>query len=125
MATPPAPEKRAANKRQIRAPAKHDDDWGEKDMARAVQASLKHQRRTSSTAVTQCPVFHPTAEEFRDPFAYIKSISSVAAQAGIAKIVPPEGARARRLPAPRVPRPTQALRNTLGGHSFSGLPPFL
>ena len=61
-----------------------------------VTASIKHQKRTSSTAVPDCPVFHPTAEEFADPFAYIKSISAVGAEAGIAKIVPPQGARRER-----------------------------
>ncbi|KAI0042015.1 hypothetical protein FA95DRAFT_1575993 [Auriscalpium vulgare] len=37
-----------------------------------------------------CPTFHPTAEEFKDPMAYIKTISETAKNYGICKIVPPE-----------------------------------
>ncbi|WIA15535.1 hypothetical protein OEZ85_002169 [Tetradesmus obliquus] len=37
------------------------------------------------------PTFRPTAEEFRDPFAYLASIAPQAHKAGIAHIVPPEG----------------------------------
>ncbi|WIA35737.1 hypothetical protein OEZ86_004139 [Tetradesmus obliquus] len=37
------------------------------------------------------PTFRPTAEEFRDPFAYLASIAPQAYKAGIAHIVPPEG----------------------------------
>ncbi|KAF5332034.1 hypothetical protein D9758_014588 [Tetrapyrgos nigripes] len=40
-----------------------------------------------------CPEFYPTEEEFRDPMAYITSISEKAKQYGICKIVPPEGWR--------------------------------
>ena len=94
MASTPTPERRA--KRQVRPPSKlstaDDAGYDEAELKRALLASIKHQKRTSSTAVPECPVFHPNAEEFTDPFAYIKSISAVASKAGIAKIVPPEGA---------------------------------
>lgn len=36
-----------------------------------------------------CPAFFPTPEEFKDPMAYIKSISATAREYGICKIVPP------------------------------------
>ncbi|XP_062141947.1 lysine-specific demethylase 5 [Drosophila sulfurigaster albostrigata] len=38
----------------------------------------------------ECPVFRPTAEEFKNPLAYISKIRSVAEKCGIAKILPPE-----------------------------------
>lgn len=41
--------------------------------------------------IEDCPAFYPTAEEWKDPMAYVKSISDVARRYGICKIVPPEG----------------------------------
>lgn len=38
----------------------------------------------------ECPVFRPTAEEFKNPLAYISKIRSIAEKCGIAKILPPE-----------------------------------
>lgn len=38
-----------------------------------------------------CPEFFPTVEEFKDPMAYVKSISEKAKEHGICKIIPPSG----------------------------------
>lgn len=40
--------------------------------------------------LSDCPSFYPTPDEFKDPMAYIKSISQEAKEYGICKIVPPE-----------------------------------
>lgn len=108
-------------KRQTRAPSKldagGDAGYNKADLARAIQASTKHQRRTSSAEMPECPMFRPTAAEFRDPFAYIKSISAVGAKAGIAKIVPPEGARAPP-PPPPTPEGEGGRRHSQQTNSF-------
>ena len=41
--------------------------------------------------LTDCPTFHPTPEEFKDPMAYIASISDTGKKYGVCKIVPPAG----------------------------------
>ncbi|KAJ7693917.1 jumonji superfamily protein [Mycena rosella] len=38
-----------------------------------------------------CPIFYPTADEFKDPMAYIRTISERANAFGICKVVPPAG----------------------------------
>ncbi|KAI9064868.1 hypothetical protein FKP32DRAFT_1591090 [Trametes sanguinea] len=41
--------------------------------------------------LSDCPTFHPTPEEWKDPMAYISSISNTAKRYGMCKIVPPLG----------------------------------
>ncbi|KIO30967.1 hypothetical protein M407DRAFT_222108 [Tulasnella calospora MUT 4182] len=41
--------------------------------------------------VEDCPTFYPTVEEWKDPMAYITSISDRVRPCGICKVVPPEG----------------------------------
>lgn len=37
-----------------------------------------------------CHVFEPTAEDFKDPLAYIAKIRHVAETSGICKVIPPK-----------------------------------
>ncbi|XP_071708844.1 lysine-specific demethylase JMJ13-like [Rutidosis leptorrhynchoides] len=39
--------------------------------------------------ITECPVYHPSFEEFEDPLRYIQKISPQASKYGVCKIVPP------------------------------------
>ncbi|KAI0775906.1 PLU-1-like protein-domain-containing protein [Trametes elegans] len=41
--------------------------------------------------LTECPTFQPTAEQWRDPMAYIASISDTGKRFGMCKILPPQG----------------------------------
>eukprot|EP00743_Colponemidia_sp_Colp-15_P009890 GILK01010839.1.p1 GENE.GILK01010839.1~~GILK01010839.1.p1 ORF type:complete len:1064 (+),score=102.51 GILK01010839.1:35-3226(+) len=54
------------------------------DVSRNVQKPLKD-------LLPSAPTYHPTQEEFADPFAYFRKIRSEAARFGICKIVPPNG----------------------------------
>jgi histone demethylase JARID1 len=51
----------------------------------------QHVTKRQEPDIPSAPVFHPTLEEFADPFAYVKKIMSEASAAGICKIVPPKG----------------------------------
>ncbi|KAJ7167585.1 jumonji superfamily protein [Mycena filopes] len=52
--------------------------------------SLPH-KEARPFGLQDCPVFYPTAEEFKDPMAYIRTISDRANAYGICKVVPPVG----------------------------------
>ncbi|KAJ7741026.1 jumonji superfamily protein [Mycena metata] len=52
--------------------------------------SLPH-KEPRPFGLQDCPAFYPTAEEFKDPMAYIRTISDRANAYGICKVVPPVG----------------------------------
>lgn len=51
--------------------------------------SMSHTHRPFG--LQDCPEFFPTVEEFKDPMAYVRSISDKAKEYGICKVIPPEG----------------------------------
>lgn len=57
------------------------------------------------TPPPECPVFEPSWEEFKDPFAFINKIRPIAEKTGICKVRPP---------------PVSAVRTVWGGPAESG-----
>ena len=52
--------------------------------------NVKPDGHTRPFGLQDCPTFYPTTDEFKDPMAYIRSISTTAQNYGICKVVPPE-----------------------------------
>lgn len=64
----------------------HDTPFASRPIARA-----KPEQGRYHNTLPAAPTFHPTAEEWEDPFAYLGKIAPEATKAGIALIVPPKG----------------------------------
>ena len=55
-------------------------------------ASLHKQPFPSASdpaGIVECPVYHPSPEQFQDPMAYIASVRSEAERYGMCRVVPP------------------------------------
>ena len=81
------------NKRRRKATNRFEFDSMENEEQRLVQQAIKNSTIDSvkrEFEIKEAPVYYPTIEEFRDPLKYIHSISIVASQYGICKIVPPK-----------------------------------
>ncbi|KAI5119499.1 hypothetical protein M0805_002435 [Coniferiporia weirii] len=64
------------------------------DMSTVKTSTRRHfppRSKTRLFELEECPTFHPSPEEFKDPLGYIRSISPQAQNYGIIKVVPPIG----------------------------------
>lgn len=92
-----------------------------------VQA-MRRSRLEQARAVVElpeAPVFRPNAAEFADPLAYIAKIQPRGAPAGIAKIIPPDGACAHRATRTALETPIRCFVHLLQLYSiFASASPF-
>lgn len=84
----PSPPRHPAPPQPSQAGCKHchDTPFASRPIARA-----KPEQGRYHNTLPAAPTFHPTAEEWEDPFAYLGKIAAEATKAGIALIVPPKG----------------------------------
>jgi len=87
------PSGRSPSRNPLNRPSKPNPPFNIETVRTEAPRHPSSRSGTRLFGLEECPVFYPSADQFRDPMSYIDSLGPIAKPYGICKIVPPEGWR--------------------------------